>query len=342
LKILGRIGFLTVMHIKKRFFGFIDWESKSLIIAELTKKPEINGKILPELPIHRYFGEIEPVYVKWEMRITPIHIILFILTGITTTIAGAMMQGISPISKDVWKGLYFSIPLLFILSCHEFGHIYSMWKHSVKSTFPFFIPAPNIVGTFGAIMVLRERVEKSSEIIRIGSAGPIAGFIAAIPIALIGLKLSNIVDKTQMNDMLSIKLGTPIILSLMQNIIFGKLETTKDIILHPVAFAGWIGFFITAMNLIPIGQTDGGHIIFGLFPKWHRKISFLLVAILFVLGILFWYGWLFWATLTAILGIRKIPYTPIKDIKRSDKILALISLIIFILTFIVSPIQIEF
>ena len=341
MKILGTVNGITFIHIKGRNFGFIDWRDKTILIAELTREPEYDGKELPSFSL-RFLGEEKKIYVRWDIIIRPIHIILFVLTAITTTIAGALMQGISPLSPDIWKGIYFSGPLLFILLCHEFGHIYSMWKHKIRSTFPYFIPAPNIVGTFGAIMVLREKIQKSSQIIKTGAAGPIAGFVAAIPIALIGLLLSEVVNKTEVSGVHTIKLGTPLILSLMQNMIFGSLEPSKDIMLHPMAFAGWIGFFITAMNLIPIGQTDGGHIVFALFPSWHRKISFFFIAVLFVLGIFFWYGWLFWAFLTAVLSIKRIPYSPVKDVKFSDKVLAIVAGVIFVLTFIISPFQIEF
>lgn len=341
MKFLGRLTGFYAIHLKKRFFLFIDTFQKSLTIAELTVKDELDGKKLPVLIPAGFFSE-RSIYVRWEMKITPIHLILFFSTLLTTTVAGAMMQGINPLSKDVWKGFYFSIPLLFILSCHEFGHIFAMWKYGVRSSFPFFIPAPNIVGTFGAIMVLRERVSRASHIVKIGAAGPIAGFLAAIPIAILGLKLSYIAEIPKSGGDFFIKLGSPLIFSFIEKIFFGNLDSSKDVMLHPVAFAGWIGFFVTAMNLIPIGQTDGGHIVFGIFPSLHRKISLLFVITLFLLGIFFWYGWIFWGVLTALLGLRKIPYSPQKDAGKGEKAIALLAFIIFILTFIVTPIDIQF
>ncbi len=282
------------------------------------------------------------IYLRWEMVITPIHILLFLSTFLTTTVAGAMVQGIFPLSTEVWRGLLFSAPLLFILSCHEFGHIWAMYKYAVKSTFPFFIPAPNIVGTFGAIMVLRERVDKSSQIVKIGAAGPICGFLAALPIAILGLKLSQSVNFAREEEGMGfIKLGSSLIFYAIQKLIFGDIEPNSDILLHPVAFAGWIGFFITAINLIPIGQTDGGHIVFGLFQSAHRILSFTFVILLFILGILFWWGWTFWAVLTALLGLRKIPYEPIKDITITEKLIGLTALFIFIITFMLAPIEVK-
>ena len=303
-----------------------------------TSGAEIGEKFVESDPM----GVLSDIYARWEIKITPLHFILFFLTFISTTVAGAMIQGINPLSKDVWRGIYFSVPLLFILSCHEFGHIYAMWKYGVRSSFPYFIPAPNIVGTFGAIMVLRERVERASVIIKVGASGPIFGFIAALPVAFIGVYLSDIVSfEGGEEEIFFIRLGSSLIFKFIESIFYYDIPEKAEILLHPVAFAGWIGFFITAINLIPIGQTDGGHILFGLFPKYHRKVSFFLAITLFVIGFLFWYGWIIWGILTLILGLRKMPFVPKSDITGREKLIAFISLVIFLLTFMLSPITIS-
>ncbi len=370
MKIIGTAYGFTVIHLKRRFFLFFERKTKNIFIVELARRKRktenqelggehggdgkngnhdysasttstgsisagsgIAGKELEEI-----FADI---YERWEIKITPLHFLLFLLTFISTTVAGAMIQGINPLSKDVWKGIYFSAPLLFILSCHEFGHIYAMWKYGVRSTFPYFIPAPNIVGTFGAIMVLRERVERASVIIKVGASGPIFGFIAALPVAFIGVYLSDIVSFEGVEgEGFFIRLGSSLIFKLIESIFYHDIPEKAEILLHPVAFAGWIGFFITAINLIPIGQTDGGHILFGLFPKYHRKVSFALALTLFFIGFLFWYGWIIWAILTLILGLRKIPFVPKSDITGRERLIAFISLVIFLLTFMFSPITI--
>ncbi|MCS7212664.1 MAG: site-2 protease family protein [Candidatus Calescibacterium sp.] len=276
--------------------------------------------------------------VRWEMKITLTHIVLFFLTFLTTTAAGAMMQGYSPISRDLIKGVVFSAPLLFILVAHEMGHIFALWKYGIRSSFPYFIPAPNIIGTFGAIMVLRERIAESSKILKVGAAGPIAGFIAAIPVAIIGLKISSVVAPDQASGEGMIKLGSPLIFSIMEKLFAEGKE--GEILLHPVAFAGWIGFFVTSMNLIPVGQTDGGHIVFSLFPSLHRLLSFVVSFVLLVIGFLFWYGWIIWGVLTLLLGIRASPYIPQRDIGSKEKFIAFLSLLIFVLSFILVPIQV--
>lgn len=280
---------------------------------------------------------IYPNLIRWEMRITAFHVVLFVLTFLTTTAAGAMMQGFSPLSRDIIKGTVFSLPLLFILISHEFGHIFVLWKYGIKSSFPYFIPAPNIIGTFGAIVFLREKIFESSKILKIGAAGPIAGFIATIPVSLVGLKLSKVVDPTAVTAE-TIRLGSPLIFSAMKEIVLGGGD--KDIFLHPVAFAGWIGLFVTSINLIPVGQTDGGHITFSLFPKTHRFLSFFVAFSLLILGFLFWYGWIVWGILTLILGMRTTPYLPKSDIGFKEKLIASISLLIFVLSFVITPIYI--
>lgn len=275
--------------------------------------------------------------VRWEMKITPTHFLLFILTFVTTTAAGAMLQGFSPMSSDITKGLVFSLPLLFILISHEVGHLFALWRYGVRSSFPYFIPAPNIIGTFGAIMFLRERIWDASKILTIGAAGPIAGFLASIPVALIGLKMSSVVEPSEIQGEF-LKLGSPLIFSLMERIFTGG--TQKEILLHPVAFAAWIGFFVTSINLIPVGQTDGGHIVFSLFPKVHRPLSFAVSLVLVVVGIVFWYGWVIWGILTLFLGMRGSPYVPRRDVGFGGKMVALISLLIFVLSFVLIPIRI--
>lgn len=278
--------------------------------------------------------------IRWEMIITPSQIFLFLSTLLTTTAMGAIMQGFSPLSKDIVKGFIFSLPLIFILASHELGHILAMRKYGIRSSFPYFIPAPNIIGTFGAIMILREKINESSKILKIGAWGPIAGFIAAIPVSIIGLNLSSIVEASAQQEGM-IKLGSPILFSVMEKIIF-KVPDGSDLLLHPIAFAGWIGFFVTAINLIPVGQTDGGHIVFSIIPHFHRAISLITSLSLVIFGLIFWYGWIIWGILTLILGIRSIPYLPHQDIGKNEKIIAIISLLIFILSFTIAPIEIKY
>ncbi len=336
MQILVRKSDYTLIHIYKSFFLLVSFKKLEFQIVELSIKSEDKGKKLPEL-ITTPAGV--SLHLRWDITITKLHIILLFLTILSTTLVGAMLQGISPISTDIWRGLYFSIPLILILFCHELGHIFAMWKNAVRSTFPYFIPAPNIIGTFGAVMILKERVHRSSEIVRIGAAGPIAGFICAIPICILGLYLSSTAEIKHETGL--IKLGTPLIFQILQKLVFGEIQGNKDVLLSPVAFAGWIGFFVTAINLIPVGQSDGGHIAFGLFPRLHRLISSVFVITLFTLGIIFWVGWIVWAIVIAFLSLRAPSYTPEYDISKSEKLIGLASIAIFILTFVPTPISVE-
>lgn len=288
------------------------------------------------------FLELKSGEPRWSMELRPIHIILFFATLTTTTLAGAMMFSISVKSLSfLWflKGLWFSIPIIFILLCHEFGHILALRKHCVSSTFPYFIPAPTLIGTFGAVMKLRMPIKTSSALLEIGAAGPIFGFVAAIPITILGFALSKITDAQSTEGML--KLGSSVIFNFLQSIVMEGIPEGKDLWLHPLCFAGWLGFFITAMNLIPIGQTDGGHILFSIIGKTHRIVTLLSIAVLIIIGISQWYGWLIWALAAGIFGLRHPPVVEMDITRRKHKIIASLTLLLLIVTFIPKPIYIQ-
>lgn len=271
--------------------------------------------------------------IRWFFVIKPVHIILFIATVFTTTFFGAIIAGANPLSSGIVKGFLFSVPVLFILGCHELGHIIALRRHGIGSSSPYFIPAPNLIGTFGAIMRVKEPIKTTSALVEVGAAGPIFGFLVAVPITLVGLKLSNIAEVQEG----FLKFGSSLIFDALSRLVIGEVSEGKDVILHPLAFAGWIGFFVTALNLIPIGQTDGGHILFAISGRLHKLLSLLLAGALFAIGFIFWHGWIIWALVAIFLGFR---HPPVVDEKRGrkEKILGALSLLIFVVTFIPAPI----
>lgn len=202
-----------------------------------------------------------------------IHIILFLATVFTTTFIGALYENAQPLEhpSELVKGLPFSLALLVILLSHEMGHFLASKKHNVKATLPYFIPAPVGVGTFGAFIKIKEPIKDRRSLLDIGVAGPLAGAILSIIAVLWGLKHSQVTFKPLPQG--TMILGEPLLFKLLSRIIIGNLPENADVILHPVAFAGWIGFFVTALNLIPIGQLDGGHIVFALIGPWHIFVS---------------------------------------------------------------------
>ncbi|MFZ5996714.1 MAG: site-2 protease family protein [Nitrospirota bacterium] len=277
-------------------------------------------------------------------RIPYLHIILFIVTFLTTLAAGALQQGINIIKEPgrLIEGFPFAGTLMTILLCHELSHYIASKKHHTQATLPYFIPAPSLIGTFGAFIKMKSPIITRKALVDIGASGPIAGFIVSVIASIIGLSMSKVVPLPQSEGTLS--LGDSLLFSFIAKVVLGVAPDHYDILLHPVAFAGWIGLFVTSLNLIPIGQLDGGHVAYALLGDKHRYVSVVLVGILAVLGVSAimgdsgWEGWLIWAVLMLILGIKHPPivyWEGSLDPKR--KVMGFLALIIFIVTFIPAP-----
>ena len=278
-------------------------------------------------------------------KISRIHWILFLLTNFTTLFAGAIMEGAQIYSNplEIFKGIPFSFTLLFILGTHEFGHYYYAQKHKVDATLPYFIPAPPflfLIGTFGAYIKIKSPIYRKDALLQIGAAGPIAGFIIAVPALVIGLLLSEVIEKKDIQG--AIILGDSILMKVLTFITHPGLLESQDIMLHPIAFAGWIGLLVTMLNLLPIGQLDGGHIAYAMLGEKQDiigKLAFLLLIPLSFFSI----NWLIWGILLLLL-MRSVKHPPIQDIhvplSYKDKRIGYACLIIFILCLIPAPFKI--
>ena len=274
-----------------------------------------------------------------------IHLVLFFLTVFTTLLAGALMEGAKVLENplELLKGIPFSFTLMFILGTHEFGHYYYAQKHKVDATLPYFIPAPPflfLIGTFGAFIKIKSPIYRKDALLQIGAAGPIAGFVIAVPALIIGLLLSDVVEKSNIQGALI--LGDSILMKILTWITHPKLMDTQDIMLHPIAFAGWIGLLVTMLNLLPIGQLDGGHVAYAMLGKKQRLIG--QVAFIFLIPLSFLsINWLIWGLLLLIL-MRSVKHPPIQDIhiplSDTDKRIGYICLLIFIVCFIPAPFKI--
>ncbi|HXI10522.1 MAG TPA: site-2 protease family protein, partial [Thermodesulfobacteriota bacterium] len=233
--------------------------------------------------------------------------VLFFITVLTTMMAGAMYQGADLIG-DPWellRGVPFSVSLLLILGTHELGHFLASRRHGVATTLPVFIPGPPfppMIGTFGAVIRIKSAITTKKALVDIGSAGPLSGFAVALAVTFQGLKLSTVMPKAASGEALG--LGSSLIFQALSYLAVGPVPEGSDVFLHPVAFAGWIGMFVTAMNLLPIGQLDGGHMVYALIGPRHRIFSVLMVVSLVILGLLTWPGWFIWAALISIIGLR--------------------------------------
>jgi membrane-associated protease RseP (regulator of RpoE activity) len=273
-----------------------------------------------------------------------IHLILFVATVFTTLLAGALMEGADPLHNpaSITKGIPFSFTLMAILLTHEMGHYLTAKNYGVPATLPYFIPAPPIpflIGTFGAFIRMRSPILTKRAILEIGASGPIAGFVVAIVAVIIGLNQSQVV--TEISSSVTLKLGAPLIFEFLNSLLIDVPEGS-DVLLHPVAFAGWIGLFVTALNLIPIGQLDGGHVVYALLGKKHKMVSIGMIGVLLVMGFIGWPGWYLWAFLTAILGVKHPPMVdPETSLSSRQKFIGWFSLAIFVLCFTPNPFMIE-
>ncbi len=237
---------------------------------------------------------------------------------------------------DIMGGfLYFALPLMTILGVHEMGHYFAAKRHHVSVSLPFFIPAPTILGTLGAFISIREPIPDKKSLVDIGLAGPIAGFIVAIPVTLLGMYLGNLhpsmINPESTNQY--ILLNVPLMYQ------FLSLFIPSPEFIHPMAMAGWVGFVVTAINLFPIGQLDGGHVARAIAGDKTKYVSYAFAGLLFVLG--FWYpGWIVFAILVVFLGLNHPP--PLNDITKLDKkrwALAISGFLLLAVTFVPVPMQ---
>ena len=269
-----------------------------------------------------------------------LNILLFALTVLSTLTAGALQRGVNIFENPAGliRGIPFSFTLMAILLTHEMGHYLASRYHRVQASLPYFIPAPPgtfIIGTFGAFIRMTSPITNKRALLDIGASGPIAGFIVAVAAVAVGLYRSEVIP---VESLAGLKLGSPLIFSGIAELIIGAVPENHDVLLHPIAFAGWIGLFVTALNLIPIGQLDGGHIVYAILGERHRMISFFMMAVLAVIGIFGWPGWLLWAVLPVMFGIRHPPLldttVPMDSRRRT---IGWISLAIFMLCFTPTP-----
>jgi hypothetical protein len=237
-------------------------------------------------------------------------------------------------------GWPFALTLLGILAAHEIGHYIACRIHGVRTSLPWVLPAPTLIGTFGAFIRLRSRVPSRAALLDIGVSGPLAGMLVAIPALISGLLLSQPMAARGYQSSASISVGVPFALSIVHAIVrwfhpsLGPLDASFNP--HPVLVAAWIGLFLTSVNLIPAGQLDGGHILYAVSPRLHRFATNASVFLLFLAGTMFWVGWLVWGCF--LLPSLRHPSVPLRPtLTRRRGWLAVAALVLFALTFTVAP-----
>jgi membrane-associated protease RseP (regulator of RpoE activity) len=336
-----------------------------------------------------------PIEIEKDSSLAPLQIVkhgsLFLLTLLTSTIAGLLWQNELDLSH-FYKGLPYSLSLLFILSCHEFGHYFAARIHKVKVTLPYYIPIPPLpsfinFGTLGAVIRTKQRIPSRKALFDIGIAGPIAGFIASLIVLVYGFThlpgtdflLGIHPDYDFSTDAISqqpaavLTFGSTLLYDFMASIFAPAgdyLPPMTEMYHYPFLVTGWFGLLVTALNLLPTGQLDGGHISFAMFGTYHKIVARITVAVLIFLGgmgvfpaildivgftemaiilmesipgyeSLFWPGWLFWAVL--ILFVVKVDHPPVEDNEILDprrRLIGWSAWLMFILCFSPAPLYI--
>ena len=277
-------------------------------------------------------------------RIPPIHLILFGATVFTTVLAGAMQQGVVPWETpwQLYKGLPFSLTLLIILLSHEMGHYLSARYHNLNVSLPYFLPAPPIpflIGTLGAFIRIRSPILNKPALLDVGAAGPLSGVMVALPLLVFGLQLSEIkVLPAEAQELGGIVLGESLLFQFLSWLTVGSLPSDHHIILHPMAFAGWIGLLVTNINLIPVGQLDGGHVAYALFGEKAARIGQAFFFLLIFLGIFYWPGWFVWVAILYFMGFsHPAPLEFWVALDRRRRCIGFLTVAVFVLTFMPAP-----
>jgi membrane-associated protease RseP (regulator of RpoE activity) len=286
--------------------------------------------------------------------------VLFAITLASTTAVGASMQMFFDrnLPFDLYQsfmmypelcchpsallaGLPFSLTLLTILMAHELGHYLAALRYGVNASLPYFLPSP-FPGTFGAFIHLRSPICSKRALFDIGVAGPLAGFVFLLPALSIGLAFSKVIPGIANQG--SLQFGVPGLEWLLGKLIFPGVAAS-DIYLHPAARAAWVGMLATALNLLPIGQLDGGHVVYAFFPRRHGKISVAISLLLLPLGAAsfidqrrFWSGWLLWGLVLLLFGRRHPMVYDRGELDHGRRKLALLALLIFLLCFTFVPV----
>jgi membrane-associated protease RseP (regulator of RpoE activity) len=304
--------------------------------------------------IHIVTGRVSPVEGRpW------LNLVLFIVTSFSVLFAGAsygiagldpelqrqaiqevVVNGqvitVIPRLSEIWRGYPYALSLMLILGAHELGHYFAARRHGHSVSLPYFIPLPLIgLGTMGAVIRSREPMRNRKVLVDIGAAGPLAGMVFAVPILIIGLLTSDV----ELITSGGLREGNSLLYALLKIIALGQFypTATQDVVINQMAFAGWLGLFVTALNLIPVGQLDGGHVMYSLIGRYARRIYYPVLVGMVVLALIS-QMWLIWVIILMFIGRLYAP--PLDDVTPLDpprRVMALVTLAIFVLVFVPIP-----
>lgn len=284
-----------------------------------------------------------------------LHGLLLGLSLLTTTIVGVVLtqsfEANRPLDLDQYlnifsalqarpllllDGLAFSLTLMTILLAHELGHYFACRYYGIDASLPYFLPAPTPIGTLGAFIRIRSPIYTRRALFDVGIAGPLAGFVFLLPALAIGIAQSKVVPGIA--DRGDLIFGVPLIQRAMEWLIFHGVPSS-DIVVHPVARGAWVGILATALNLLPIGQLDGGHILYAFTGRFHKLLSRIFVIALVPLGLFYSRTWLVWAVLLFFFALRHPVICDDTPLDRNRVLLGISALAVFLLTFTLVPIR---
>lgn len=263
-----------------------------------------------------------------------VNLVLFILTCITTFITGWVQNG-------YWQaGFWYGGAIITILLSHEMGHYLMCRKYGIQATLPFFIPFPpfiNPFGTLGAVIKMESVIPSRKALFDVAVAGPLAGLALSIPAIYFGVQFSDIIEVHKSDMSGTVYLGESFLFSTLSHLAIGRLPENQDVILHPLAYAGWAGLFVTALNLLPIGQLDGGHVVYALFGRRHSVVATVAMIAFAGIAVFVYPGWILFLLLLVWFGYKHPPTldeTPIDPVR---VVIGIITLIVFVLSFTPEP-----
>jgi membrane-associated protease RseP (regulator of RpoE activity) len=285
-------------------------------------------------------------------------VLLLIVSIFTTASTGALLMqnfrlGQPPLVSEgdlvplhwIWKhpsalasGWSFSVALLGILLAHEAGHFFYCRRHGIRASWPYVLPAPTLSGTVGAVIRIRSRIPSRRALIEVGIAGPIAGYLVAVPTTIVGLLLSRTAGASSPPALVQFhQPWTTILLGRMLAACFPQVPRLDNLLPHPILIASWVGLFVTSLNLIPAGQLDGGHILYAISPKWHRRMTFTVPLLLLVMGATLWTGWVLWGVILLLPVMRHPHVAYFPQLPAKYRWLGVLALAILLLTFLPAP-----
>ena len=308
-----------------------------------------------DLPPNPYWENLE---ARRQRKSLAIAILLFVLTLISTLAVGAQYassyaSGRSPDFEELFStyaallahpqlllaGVPFAFTLIGILLAHELGHFFACRYYGISASYPYFIPAPTLIGTLGAFIRIRSPISNRKALFDVGLAGPVIGFLFAVPALAIAIFYSRVVPFSVAST--PTVFGHPLVMRFLVAALRPGVSL-QNLLLHPVGQAAWVGLFATALNLLPAGQLDGGHILYSVAGKYHKKITLAVALLLIPLGFIFWYGWIMWSVLLLAIGFRHPPLlNRWETLDRTRLLWAAFAVLMFVLCFMPMPVMIR-